>query len=197
MSCVGTRVKYIGGNCCIKNQKGIIIDDYDIKMARVRFDTGEIYRLRKLNLIKLNESEDNNMAKLEGYKAIAVTKEGCYGKKYFYAIYDDGKVYVAGDEIVVSGANNGVLTIEEIITPDECNINITAEVICKVDTSAYDKRVEERKEKAERKKEADKIKKQMDKMITEMDQTKRYEMYASENPELAEKLKAYKELIGE
>lgn len=197
MSCVGTRVKYIGGNCCIKNQKGIIIDDYDIKMARVRFDTGEIYRLRKLNLIKLNESEDNNMAKLEGYKAIAVTKEGCYGKKYFYAIYDDGKVYVAGDEIVVSGANNGVLTIEEIITPDECNRNITAEVICKVDTSAYDKRVEERKEKAERKKEADKIKKQMDKMITEMDQTKRYEMYANDNPELAEKLKAYKELVGE
>ena len=75
MSCVGTRVKYIGGNCYIKNQKGIIIDDYDIKMVRVRFDTGEIYRLRKLNLIKLNESEDNNMAKLEGYKAVAVTKD--------------------------------------------------------------------------------------------------------------------------
>lgn len=197
MSCVGTRVKYIGGNCYIKNQKGIIIDDYDIKMARVRFDTGEIYRLRKLNLIKLNESEDNNMAKLEGYKAVAVTKEGYYGKKYSYAVYDDGKVYVAGDKIVVSGANKGILTIEAILTPEECNENITAEVICKVDTSVYDKRVEERKEKAERKKEADKIKKQMDKMITEMDQTKRYEMYASDNPELAEKLKAYKELIGE
>lgn len=197
MSCVGTRVKYIGGNCYIKNQKGIIIDDYGIKMARVRFDTGKIYRLRKLNLIKLNESEDNNMAKLEGYKAVAVTKEGCYGKKYSYAVYDDGKVYVAGDKIVVSGANKGILTIEAILTPEECNENITAEVICKVDTSAYDKRVEERKEKAERKKEADKIKKQMDKMITEMDQTKRYEMYANDNPELAEKLKVYKELIGE
>ena len=47
------------------------------------------------------------------------------------------------------------------------------------------------------KEEADKIKKQMDKMITEMDQTKRYEMYANDNPELAEKLKIYKELIGE
>lgn len=197
MSCVGTRVKYIGGNCCIKNQKGIIIDDYDIKMARVRFDTGEIYRLRKLNLIKLNESEDNNMAKLEGYNAVAVTKEGCYGKKYSYAVYDDGKVYVAGDKIVVSGANKGILTIESILTPEECNENITAEVICKVDALAYDKRVEERKEKAERKKEADKIKKQMDKMIAEMDQAKRYEMYASDNHELAEKLKAYKELIGE
>ena len=197
MSCVGTRVKYIGGNCCIKNQKGIIIDDYDIKMARVRFDTGEIYRLRKLNLIKLIESEDNNMAKLEGYKAVAVTKEGCYGKKYSYAIYSDGETYKVGDKIVVSGANKDILTIEEILTPEECNRNITAEVICKVDTSAYDKRVEERKEKAERKKEADKIKKQMDKMITEMDQTKRYEMYANDNPELAEKLKVYKELIGE
>ena len=179
------------------NQKGTIVEDYDIKMAIVEFDMGGIYRLRKLNLVKINESEDNDMAKLEGYKVVAVTKEGCYGKKYFYAIYDDGKVYVTGDKIVVSGANNGVLTIEEIITPEECNANITAEVICKVDTSAYDKRVKERKEKAERKKEADKIKKQMDKMITEMDQTKRYEMYANDNPELAEKLKVYKELIGE
>ena len=197
MSCVGTRVKYIGKNCCITNQKGTIVEDYDIKMAIVEFDMGGIYRLRKLNLVKINESEDNDMAKLEGYKAVAVTKEGCYGKKYSYAIYDDGEVYKAGDKIVVSGSNKDILTIEEILTPEECNRNITAEVICKVDTSAYDKRVEERKEKAERKKEADKIKKQMDKMITEMDQTKRYEMYANDNPELAEKLKVYKELIGE
>lgn len=156
----------------------------------------ELY-FNRCNLEKINESEDNNMAKLEGCKAVAVIKEGCYGKKYFYAIYSDGETYKAGDKIVVSGANNGVLTIEEILTPDECNINITAEVICKVNTSAYDKRVKERKEKAERKKEADKIKKQMDKMITEMDQTKRYEMYASDNPELAEKLKVYKELLRE
>ena len=137
------------------------------------------------------------MAKLEGYKAVVITKEGYYGKEYSYAIYSDGETYKAGDKIVVSGANKGVLTIEKILTPDECNVNITAEVICKVDTSSYDKRVEERKEKAERKKEADKIKKQMDKMITEMDQIKRYETYASDNPELAEKLKVYKELIGE
>lgn len=137
------------------------------------------------------------MAKLDGYKAVAATKEGCYEKEYFYAIYSDGETYKAGDKIVVSGANKDILTIEKILIPDECNVNITAEVICKVDTSAYDKRVEERKEKAERKKEADKIKEQMDKMITEMDQTKRYEMYASDNPELAEKLKMYKELLRE
>ena len=196
-SIVGTRVKYIGKNCCMTNQKGTIVEDYDIKMAIVEFDMGGIYRLRKLNLVKINESEDNDMAKLEGYYAVAGTKEGCYGKKYFYAIYDDGETYKAGDKIVVSGANKGVLTIEEILTPEECNASITAEVICKVNTLAYDKRVEERKEKAERKKEADKIKKQMNEMIKKMDETKLYEMYSKNNPELAEKLKAYKELIGE
>lgn len=195
MICVGSRVKYIGNVYGMFYKEGIIVKE-NADIVQVEFDNGIILYLYKKDVVII-ESEDNNMAKLEGYKAVAVTKEGCYEKKYFYAVYDDGKVYVAGDKIVVSGANKGILTIEAILTPEECDKNITAEVICKVDTSAYDKRVEERKEKAERKKEADKIKKQMDKMITKMDQTKRYEMYASDNPELAEKLKAYKELIGE
>ena len=195
MSCVGSRVKYIGNVYGMFYKEGTIVKE-NADIVQGEFDNGIILYLYKKDVVII-ESEDNNMAKLEGYYAVAGTKEGYYGKKYFYAIYDDGETYKAGDKIVVSGANKDILTIEEILTPDECNTNITAEVICKVDTSVYDKRVEERKEKATRKKEADKIKKQMDKMITEMDQTKRYEMYASDNPELAEKLKAYKELIGE
>ena len=195
MSCVGLRVKYIGNVYGMFYKEGIIVKE-NADIVQVEFDNGIILYLYKKDVVII-ESEDNDMAKLEGYKAVAVTKEGCYGKKYSYAIYDDGKVYKAGDKIVVSGSNKDILTIEEILTPEECNASITAEVICKVDTSAYDKRMEERKEKAECKKEADKIKKQMDKMITEMDQTKRYEMYANDNPELAEKLKVYKELIGE
>lgn len=193
----GYRVEYVGLDPVINKLKGTVVEDISTKFAKVEFDGGLILTVKKINLVKINESEDNNMAKLEGYKAVAVTKEGCYGKKYYYAIYSDGETYKVGDKIVVSGINKDILTIEEIITPEECNVNITAEVICKVDTLAYDKRVEERKYKAERKKEADKIKKQMDKMIAEMDQTKRYEMYANDNPELAEKLKVYKELIGE
>ena len=195
MICVGDRVKYLGYVYGMFWKEGVVVKE-NTDIVQVEFDNGIILYLYKKDVVII-ESEDNNMAKLEGYYAVAGTKEGYYGKKYFYAIYDDGETYKAGDKIVVSGANKDILTIEEILTPDECNTNITAEVICKVDTSVYDKRVEERKEKATRKKEADKIKKQMDKMITEMDQTKRYEMYASDNPELAEKLKAYKELIGE
>lgn len=194
MSCVGSRVKYIGNVYGMFCKEATVIEEYP-NFVQIEFDNGIIFDVYKKDIIIIERND--NMAKLEGYKAVAVTKEGYYENKYSYAIYSDGETYKAGDKIVVSGANKGVLTIEEILTPEECNASITAEVICKVDTSAYDKRVEERKEKAERKKEADKIKKQMDKMITEMDQTKRYEMYASDNPELAEKLKAYKELIGE
>ena len=194
MSCVGSKVKYIGNVYGMFCKEATVIEEYQ-NFVQIEFDNGIIFDVYKKDIIIIERND--NMAKLEGYKAVAVTKEGCYGKKYSYAIYSDGETYKVGDKIVVSGANKDILTIEEILTPEECNVNITAEVICKVDTLAYDKRVEERKEKAERKKEADKIKKQMDKMITEMDQTKRYEMYASDNPELAEKLKAYKELIEE
>lgn len=195
MSCVGSRVKYIGNVYGMNCKEGVIVEE-NTGTVQVEFDNGIVLDLCKKYVV-LIESEDNNMAKLEGYYAVAGTKQGCYGRKYFYAIFDDGEVYKVGDRIVVSGVNNDILTIDEILSPNECNVNITAEVICKVDTSAYDKREEERKENAKRKKEADKIKKQMDKMIAEMDQTKRYEMYASNNPELAEKLKAYKGLIGE
>lgn len=196
--CIGYIFKY-------RCQKGIVIKDDNDTDVTVHFDNGLLDIIYRRNLIKINESEDDNMAKLEGYKAVAVIEEGIgyYGvtKEYYYAIFDDGNTYKIGDEILVSGANKSILKIKDIITPEEAKEkgrkDITAEVICKVDTSAYNKRVEERKEKAERKKEADKIKKQMDKMITEMDQTKRYEMYANDNHELAEKLKVYKELIGE
>lgn len=197
MSCVGIRVKYLGYVYKMYGKEGIVIEDISkeyLNAVKIEFDNGTILVVDKKDVVVI-ESEDDNMAKLEGYKAVAVTKEGYYKKKYYYAIYDDGETYNVGDKILVSGANKDILTIDDIIAPDECNVNITAEVICKVDvdTSAYDKRIEERKEKAERKKEADKIKRQMDKMILAMD----YEMYASNNPELAEKLKVYKELIGE
>lgn len=144
------------------------------------------------DLIKINE-ENEQMAKLTGYYAVAVIEEGtgCCKKDYYYAVFDDGNTYKAGDQVLVSGCNNDVLTIKEILTVPEaevkCNKNITAEIICRVDTSAYDQRVENRKK-------AEKLKKDMDAVIKQMDVTKKYEMYAAENPELAALLDQYKEL---
>lgn len=203
MICIGDIIKYKGCDPIIRGQKGIVIkNDNDTKVT-VKFNNGLLYKIYRRNLIKLNESEDNNMAKLEGYNAVAVIEEriGYNRRDYYYAIFDDGFKYDKYDNVLVSGANHTVLMIKDIITPEEarekCEKDITAEVICKVDFDRYNKRVEERKEAAERKKEADKIKKQMDKMVEEMDKNKMYESYARFNPELAKKLKAYKELIGE
>lgn len=155
----------------------------------VKFKTYEGYLL---NIIK-SEEENEPMAKLTGYYAVAVIEEVtcCCKKDYYYAVFDDGNTYKAGDQVLVSGCNKDVLTIKEILTVPEAKEkgrkDITAEIICRVDTSAYDQRVENRKK-------AEKLKKDMDAVIKQMDVTKKYEMYATENPELAALLDQYKEL---
>ena len=126
------------------------------------------------------------MTVLKGYYAVAETKQG--SSHYYYAIYDDGNTYKAGDKVIVSGRCRDILEITDIIAPEEVMTNIYAEVICKVDTTAYNKRVENRKK-------ADKLKKEMDKMIKAMDESKKYEMYAEESPELAEMFNEYKSLV--
>ena len=131
------------------------------------------------------------MAKLTGYKQVAAIKQG--GSTYYYAIYDDGRKYFPGDNVLVSGAARGVVqTISEIIDPEEAagrmgNKSIISEVIAYVDTSAYEERVAKRKA-------VEKLKKDMDKVIKEMDETNRYEVYAERNPKLKEMLEAYKKL---
>lgn len=155
----------------------------------VKFKTYEGYLL---NIIK-SEEESEQMAKLTGYYAVAVIEEVtcCCKKDYYYAVFDDGNTYKAGDQVLVSGCDKDVLTIKEILTVPEAEVkynkNITAEIICRVDTSAYDQRIENRKK-------AEKLKKDMDAVIKQMDVTKKYEMYAAENPELAALLDQYKEL---
>lgn len=143
--------------------------------------------------IFINEEENKNMAALTGYKAVAVIKQGCYNKDYHFAIYEDGTDYKPGDMVKVSGGN-GFDVIKEVITPEEAHErfkkNITAEVICKVDTTAYDERVRKRKEAAD-------IKKEMDKVIKQMDEKMKYEIYAEENPDLKDMLRKYMELTKE
>lgn len=165
-----------------------IYNEYHVKLINQDYKS---ITCKEYELELFNGCEDSNMAnkKLAGYKAVAVIKLG--GCDYHFAIYDDGNIYNPGDKIIVSG-NSSLFTIDEIMSPEEAserfNKNITAEVICKIDTTSYDKRVEKRKE-------AEKLKKEMDKIIKEIDETKRCEMYTSESPELKEMYKKYRELI--
>jgi len=136
------------------------------------------------------EKENINMNKLTGYVAVAVVELG--GRDYHYAIYEDGIIYKQGDKVIVSGSNT-IKTVKEVITPEEAKNkysgDITAEVVCRLNTKPYDERVRKRRE-------AEKTKKEMDKLIKEMDEVNKYEMYAKQNPELQELLQKFKELTA-
>lgn len=88
------------------------------------------------------------MAKLEGFSKVAVIKLGGYGTPYHFAIYDDGNNYEVGDIVALS---NGTMNskISEVISVEEARgrykKDITSEVIGKIDISAYEKRVAQRK----------------------------------------------------
>lgn len=141
----------------------------------------------------INEEENENMAALTGYAAVAVIEQGYSKKEYYYAIYADGYNYKVGDKVLVSN-NNDIWTIKRLLTvqqaAEERKAAITAEVVTHVDDSAYLKRVEQRKEAAA-------IKKDMDKIIKQMDDQMKYDIYAEENPELKKMLERYRELKGE
>lgn len=128
------------------------------------------------------------MAKLEGYSKVAVVK---YGRStYFFAIYDDGNDYKVGDTCLFSGTSP-TAKLEDIISVEEAKEKlpkgITAEVIGKVDISAYEKRVEKRKEKEQLKKELDKRKKEIQQKLDD-------EYYASKDEIYANMLRQYESL---
>lgn len=127
--------------------------------------------------------------KLEGFSRVAVLKfDASY--PYYFALYDDGTDYKVGDMVAVSdGSSPGV--ISDILTTEEAaekkSLSITAEVIGRVDTTAYDRRVAMRKEKEALKKEMAKRRGEIQKKLDD-------EYYASKDPEYAEMLKRYEKM---
>lgn len=128
------------------------------------------------------------MAKLEGYSRVAVIKYGC--TPYYFALYDDGTDYKVGDFVALSGCSNNE-KIAEIINLEEaqarCKKAIISEVIGKIDNAAYEKRVEQRKEKEQLKKELDARKKEIQKKLDD-------DYFASKDEEYAELLRKYESL---
>ena len=53
------------------------------------------------------------MAKLEGFKKVAVIKYGC--NSYHFAIYEDGNDYNVGDYVILSGSSIPEKISEELL----------------------------------------------------------------------------------
>lgn len=192
---VSDKSRYKGKTGTIKNNSigynnylGILLDDYpnhkefasyDIKLCKTS--------VRLIDCNEINIRREENIMKLTGYNKVAVIEMG--STNYHFALYDDD--IQVGDRVLVTG-NCNIQTIKEIITKDEAkerySKDIAAEVMCKVDLSAYETRVENRKK-------AEKLRKEMDKKIAEMDEMNKYVLYAEKNDELAKMLEEYRELV--
>lgn len=126
----------------------------------------------------------------EDYKKVAVVHDG--RKDCFFALYDD---LLPGDTVLVSGASEGkIMVISEIVSVEDVaarfNKKILQEVICKVsyDASAYEERVEKRKQ-------LEDIKKKMDKRVEQLNEMQKYEMYTGIDEEIRQLYEAYKRIL--
>lgn len=165
----------------------VYIDNTDYQPYQGGFNKYLTYINSSVELIDVNNKGESNM-KLSGYKNVAVIEFA--GNDYNYALYDED--IKANDKVIVTGRlATDILTVKEVLTTNEArerySANITEEVRCKVDLSAYNKRVEDRKE-------AEKLRKKMDEEIKKMDELNKYEMYADRNPALREMLEQLKSL---
>lgn len=172
------------------NHLRILLDNYSYRKKNDHYDI--MLAKTSVRLINCNETNirgEENIMKLTGYNKVAVIEIG--GTDYHFALYDDD--IQVGDWVLVTGnCNARLLMVKEVITKDEAkerfNKDITEEVICKVDLSAYDTRVENRKR-------AEKLRKEMDKRIAEMAEINKYAMYAEKDDKLAKMLAEYRELV--
>jgi hypothetical protein len=137
----------------------------------------------------LQSKGESHMYEIKGYKKVAVITMGTsYSEKdYEYALYDED--IVPGDKVLVTGrASDKLWTVKEVIDAKDAECSkLTAEVICKVDTSKYEDRVEKRKIAATLLSDLEKKKK-------EIEARKDYEYYANLDPEFAEIYQRLKDL---
>ena len=85
--------------------------DAEKTIYQIDLGGGVIIQAEKQFFIFINEEENENMAALTGYAAVAVIEQGYSKKEYYYAIYADGYNYKVGDKVLVSN-NNDIWTIK-------------------------------------------------------------------------------------
>lgn len=173
----GTVVKYIAHPCG--------------KYVQVHLDNDTYLSYNESSLELLNRKEGAIM-KLNGNYNVAMVQflQGTNTTtKYAFALFDNEVTY--GNLVLCDTSNGyGVGRVMDIVSQDDYKgTQVTKEVICKVDFTAFEQRKENRAK-------AQKIQKEMDKKIKDMQEMMLYEMMAEKNPELKEMLEQYKSFMN-
>lgn len=122
---------------------------------------------------------------LEGYSKVVEIEEAGYSS--YFALYDDGIDYRPGDTVVLSNGYEPA-RIKQILPVEEITQKIVHEVIGKIDISAYEQRLEQRKRKEELRKELGKRKREIQREIDD-------DYCASKDEKYAELLNEYREIL--
>lgn len=105
-------------------------------------------------------------------------------KGYSFALFDSS---IMVDDIVLCDTSVGYQVAKVIDIVEQLDYNgadVTKEIICKVDFSNFQKRIEERKRKVE-------LKAKMDAMVKDDKELMLYQMLAEKNPVMKEMLDEY------
>lgn len=138
-----------------------------------------------LELVKEGE-EDDMKRELEGYERVAFVTIENSDKKYAYALYDND--IQPTDCVLVTGQAKGkICFIDRIVPVQDVDIPVTEEVMCKVDLTAFNERVDKRCRKA-------RLKAQMLKKRKELEVSRLDEMYANMDEEYARLFEEFKSL---
>ena len=140
------------------------------------------------NEIEIIESEKINMYENYITADVAFLNGTNADKTYHYALYDSA---IQPEDIVVVQTGHHGLAVARVVALGEPNgpVSHGREIVCKVDMSAF----EDRKSKAAQLVE---LKARMDSKVKQLQKAAVYEMLAEKDPELAEMLKTYKELLA-
>lgn len=194
---IGDRVVVVS-ECKTKGKAGVITEYNGTEFSQLKwvsvqldgFDKSFIYN--ELSLVRENESEVNTIMSLTGnFRVAKVQFLDGYNKDkiYAFALFDND---INEGEFVLCDTQTGynVAKVVGIETIEEYGKNVTKEVVCKVDFSAYEHRKIVRKQRTE-------LKTQLDKAIRENQDLVLYETVAKSNTQVAELLDKYKALLEE
>lgn len=186
----------------INNALGVTFNDFDNPSSQyncfwiginllITFCEQRILRYKENSIVISNEEE----IIMEDFKVVKISF--CEGLNtssvYPYALVDDMELTV-GDLVVVKPAHHPI-TLARVVgfenEPSANDVHFAAqgrEIINKVDTSAYEHRIKNRKRKAE-------LKREMDKLVSENKELVLYAAVAKDNPAMAKLLEEYKSLV--
>lgn len=147
------------------------------------------YELEVVNETNTDNLEENIMENITNYLNI-VRVEYVDDKKVSncnYANFDD--TIKKGDMVVVNAPYTGfeLATVIEVV--DRNDVETDKEVVCKVDTTAYDARVENRAKAAE-------LKAKMKERAKQLQDIALYQMLAKDDPAMLELLSQYQAIPG-